>query len=162
MHICQTFFNPTRAAYAATKIKLSKIKHKQRTIATRECRESTSMSRAYDSLILYYYFIVAFFCPIFVLFFFWLAHNICVPLTNKVYRYVQKTNQAGERERGSSATHTQRETDGQRTRVNNGELNGFLARDWPWCVLRGRGLQGNSRQRAGALLMYTDNNSPMK
>lgn len=32
------------------------------------------------------------------MFFFWQAHNICVPLTNKVYRYVQKTNRKGWRQ----------------------------------------------------------------
>jgi len=44
----------------------------------------------YDSFILFY--------------FFWQAHNICVPLTNKVYRYVQKTNRKGEEQ--TPARHT--------------------------------------------------------
>lgn len=46
------------------------------------------------------------------MFFFWQAHNICVPLTNKVYRYVQKTNRTGwrqGRQRDRWVTHTSKQ-----------------------------------------------------
>lgn len=63
------------------------------------------MSIAYDSPILYYYYY--FIVVAFILSFFWQAHNICVPLTNKVYRSVQKRNRKGWRGRGNFSTHTQ-------------------------------------------------------
>lgn len=49
------------------------------------------------------------------MFFFWQAHNICVPLTNKVYKYVQKTNRTGWSEKGELLdTHTHTHTQGDR------------------------------------------------